>query len=93
MSKRGSHDDVARPRCSDPTHHATQGQNHHDGVVDVAEDGNEVGDEINGQKDRLAIRLYESMGGKQLGTIEHDAGTGSVHPAVVYVAPSDLQRS
>jgi GNAT superfamily N-acetyltransferase len=44
------------------------------------------------QKDRTAIRLYEIMGCKQIGTIEHDAGDGSSHPAVVYVAPADLQQ-
>jgi GNAT superfamily N-acetyltransferase len=40
------------------------------------------------QKDRTAIRLYEMMGCEQIGTTEHDAGDGSSHPAVVYVAPS-----
>jgi GNAT superfamily N-acetyltransferase len=44
------------------------------------------------KKDQLAIRLYESLGCTQLGSIEHDAGDGSVHPAVVYVAPSTLQH-
>lgn len=37
-------------------------------------------------KDRTAIRLYERLGWRPLGTTEHDSGHGLV-PAVCYVSP------
>jgi GNAT superfamily N-acetyltransferase len=41
------------------------------------------------EKDRTAIRLYEMLGCTRIGTIEHDAGDGTMHPAAVYVAPTE----
>jgi len=38
-------------------------------------------------KDREAIRLYESLGCRRLGTIEHQHGDGKTEPAAVYVVP------
>lgn len=39
-------------------------------------------------KDQAAIRLYERLGCRRLGTIEHHHSDGLVEPAAVYVAPS-----
>jgi GNAT superfamily N-acetyltransferase len=44
------------------------------------------------EKDQTAIRLYEMMGCKRIGTIQHDAGDGTTHPAAVYEAPQAMQQ-
>lgn len=41
-------------------------------------------------KDARAIKLYESLGCKRLGTIEHRHSDGMTEPAAVYVAPRAL---
>jgi ribosomal protein S18 acetylase RimI-like enzyme len=38
-------------------------------------------------KDRAAIRLYEALGCRRLGTIDHHHSDGLVEPAAVYVVP------
>jgi GNAT superfamily N-acetyltransferase len=42
------------------------------------------------EKDKLAIRLYEMVGCTRIGTVQHDAGNGTLHPAVIFVAPAKL---
>ncbi len=39
-------------------------------------------------KDQAAIHLYETLGCRRLGTIDHRHGDGLVEPAAVYVAPA-----
>ena len=39
-------------------------------------------------KDRAAIHLYETLGFRRLGTIDHRHSDGLVEPAAVYLAPS-----
>lgn len=39
-------------------------------------------------KDRAAIHLYETLGCRRLGTIDHRHSDGLVEPAAVYLAPS-----
>jgi hypothetical protein len=41
------------------------------------------------EKDRTAIRPYEMLGCTRIGSIEHDAGDDTMHPAAVYVAPKE----
>ena len=43
-------------------------------------------------KDRAAIRLYERLGARRLGTTVHHHSDGLTEPAVVYVAETDLFR-
>lgn len=40
-------------------------------------------------KDHDAIRLYEALGCKRIGTIDHRHSDGRIEPAAVYVGPSD----
>lgn len=44
-------------------------------------------------KDAHAIKLYESLGCKRLGTITHHHSDGLTEPAAVYAAPDALPRS
>lgn len=38
-------------------------------------------------KDAAAIRLYERLGWRRIGTTEHDNGRGSLVPAICFVSP------
>lgn len=43
-------------------------------------------------KDAAAIRLYERLGWRRIGTTQHDDGTGRLVPAVCYVSPTPSSR-